>query len=85
MFILMKTIIFICRGRHEVIANVETYRDNHGQTRTDRNIQGQTRTSRDKQGQTGTSRDKQGQKGNVPALSLLVPGLSLALTGIIGK
>ena len=58
MFILMKTVIFICRGRHEGIANVETYRDRQGQTRTDRDRQGQTRTSRDKHGQTGTDRDK---------------------------
>ena len=93
MFILVKTVIFICRGRHEGIANVETYMDRQGQTMTDRDIRGQKRTSRDRQ--TGTSRDKQGQKGNVPVcpclvpaspcLSLLVPGLSLALTGIIGK
>ena len=27
MFIMMKTVIFICRGRHEGVANVETYRD----------------------------------------------------------
>ena len=48
MFILMKTIVFICRGRHEGIPNVETYRDIQGQTGTGRDIQGQTRTSRDK-------------------------------------
>ena len=30
MFILMRSIIFICRGRHEGIANVETYRDRQG-------------------------------------------------------
>ena len=58
MFILMKIVIFICRGRHEGIANVETYKDRQGQTRTDRDRQGQTRTSRDKHGQTGTDRDK---------------------------
>ena len=56
MFILMKTVIFICRGRHEGIANVETYRDRQGQTRTDRDRQGQTGTDRDRQGQTGTER-----------------------------
>ena len=94
-FILMKTVIFICRGRHEGKANVETYRDRQGQTGTDRDIQGQTRTNRVKHGRTGTSRDKQGQQGNVPVCpclslpcscwSLLVPGLSLGLTGIIGK
>ena len=27
MFILIKTVIFICRGRHKGMANVETYRD----------------------------------------------------------
>ena len=58
MFILMKTGIFICRGRHEGIANVETYRDRQGQTMTDRDKQGQTRTSRDKHGQTESDRDK---------------------------
>ena len=58
MFILMKTVIFICRGRHEGMANVETYRDRQLQTRTDRDRQGQTRTSRDKHGQTWTDRDK---------------------------
>ena len=51
------TVIFICRGRHEGIANVETYKDGQGQTRKDRDKQGQTRTSRDKHGQTGRSRD----------------------------
>ena len=79
-FILMKTVIFICRGRHEDIENVKIYRERQGQTRTDRDILGQIRTSRDKHGQTGTSRDKQGQKGNVPVcpcLSLFVPALSL--------
>ena len=58
MFILMKAVIFICRGRHEGIANLETYRERQGQTRTDRDRQGQTRTSRDKHAQTGTDRDK---------------------------
>ena len=58
MFILMKTVIFICRGVHEGIANVETYRDRQVQTRTDKDRQGQTRTSRDKHGHTGTDRDK---------------------------
>ena len=41
MFILIKTVIFICRGRHEGIENVETYRDRQRQTRTDRDNQGQ--------------------------------------------
>ena len=80
MFILMKNVKFICRGRHEGRANVETYRDIQGQTRTDRDRQRQTRTIRHKHGQTGTCRDKQGQKGNVhvcPCLSLFVPALSL--------
>ena len=58
MFILMKTVIFICKARHAGIANVETYRDRQGQTGTDRDRQGQTRTSRDRQGQTGTDMDK---------------------------
>ena len=58
MFILMKTIIFICRVRHEGIANVETDRDRQENTRTDKDIQGQTRTSRDKPGQAWTDRDK---------------------------
>ena len=58
MFILLKTVIFICRGRHEGIANEETYRDRQGQTRTDRDRQGQTRTSRDRHGQTVTDRYK---------------------------
>ena len=53
MFILMKTVIFFCRGRHEGIANVEKYRDRQGQTRTDRDIQGQ-----DNQGQAWTDSDK---------------------------
>ena len=115
MFILMKTVIFICRGRHEGITNVKTYRDRQGQTRTDRDRQGQTGTDRDRQGQAGTSMDRQGQVGTsrdrkgmcllvptcpcsslpcpclsllVPALSLLfllVPALSLAMAGLIGK
>ena len=58
MFILMKTGIFICRGRHEGIENVETYRERHGQTGTDKERQGHTRISRNKHGQTGTDRDK---------------------------
>ena len=79
MFIMMKTVIFICRGRHEGITNEEKYRDIQGQTRTDRDRQGQTMTCRDRQGHTRTSKDKQGQKGNVsvcPCLSLFVPVLS---------
>ena len=58
MFILMKNVIFICRGRHEGIANVETYRNRQGQTRTDRDRQGQTGTDKDKQGQAWADRDK---------------------------
>ena len=53
MFILMKTVIFICRGRHECIANVEIYRDRQGQKATDK----------DRQGQTGTDRGRQGRQG----------------------
>ena len=90
--ILVKTVIFICRGGHKGIANVETYRDIQGHTRTERDRQGQTGTDRDRQGQEGTSMDRQGQTCPVPALSLLVPALSLLvsalslpLTGIIGK
>ena len=63
---LMRTVIFICRGRQEGIANVETYRDRQGQTRTDR----------DGQGQTGIDRDCPCLSMLVPAypcLSLLVP------------
>ena len=56
--ILMKIVIFICRGKHEGIANVETDRDRQGQTRTDKDRQGQTRIIRDKHGQAGTDRDK---------------------------
>ena len=48
MFIPMKTVIFIFRGRHEGIANVETYRDGQGQTGTDKDKQGQAWTDRDK-------------------------------------
>ena len=58
MFILMMAVIFICRGIHECISNLETYRERQGQTRTDRARQGQTRTSRDKHAQRGTDRDK---------------------------
>ena len=36
MCILMKTVIFICRGRNAGKANIETYRDIQGQTGTDR-------------------------------------------------
>ena len=48
MSILMKNVIFICRGRHEGIANVETYRDGQGQTGTDNEKQSQAWTDRDK-------------------------------------
>ena len=44
----MKTVILIFRGRHEGIANVETYRDGQGQTGTDKYKQGQAWTDRDK-------------------------------------
>ena len=33
MLILMKTVIFISRGGHEIIANVEAYKERPGQTR----------------------------------------------------
>ena len=48
MFIPMKTVIFIFRGRYEGIANVETYRDKQGQTGTDNEKQSQAWTHRDK-------------------------------------
>ena len=60
MFIVMKTVVFICRGRHEGIANVETYRDRQGKTRADKDIQGQTGREKKKQGQAWTARDRQG-------------------------
>ena len=44
MFLMMKTVIFVCRGRHECIANIETYMDRQRQTTTDNDRQGQTRT-----------------------------------------
>ena len=59
MFILMKTVIFIYKGRNVCIANVETYRDRQGQTGKDRDRQGQTRIDRDRKGQAGTDRDRQ--------------------------
>ena len=55
MFILMKTVIIICRGRNEGIANIETYRAGHTETNGDR--QGQTGTDKDKQEQTETNND----------------------------
>ena len=76
MFILMKTIIFICKGRHKGIANVETYRDGQGQTRTDRDGQGQTGTEKDKHGQAWTDKDRQGQvrtSRDRKGMSLFVP------------
>ena len=48
MFIPMKNVIFIFRGRHEGIANVETYKEGQGQTWTDKDKQGQAWTDRDK-------------------------------------
>ena len=48
MFILMKIDIFICRDKHEGIANVESYRDIQGQTMTDKDNQGNAWTDRDK-------------------------------------
>ena len=49
MFILMKTVIFICRGRNTGVANAETG--------TNRDTQGQTGTDRERQGNAGTGRD----------------------------
>ena len=70
-------------------------RDIQGHTGTYRERQGRTGTERDRQTQAGISRDKQGPEWAVPAcsclslfvsvLSLLVPALSLALTGVIGN
>ena len=75
-----------------------TYRDRKGQTGTYRDRQGQGGTSKQGQGQEGTIRDRKGMSLLVPTLSLLVPalpacpclsllvpGLSLASTNIIGK
>ena len=76
MFILMKSVLFICRGRHEGISNVDTYRDRQVQTRTDRDRRGQTGTNKDKQGQAWTDRDRQGQEGTSrdrKRMSLFVP------------
>ena len=63
MFILMKTVMFFCRGRNSGRANVETYRDKQGQKRTHRDRQGRTGTGRDRQRQTWTDMDIQGQAG----------------------
>ena len=54
MIILMKTMVFICRGRNAGIANVEgqTGSDRQGQTKTDRDIEGVK--GKDRQRQTGT-------------------------------
>ena len=92
MFILIKTVIFICRGRHKGIANVETYRDRQGQTGTYRDRQGQAGTSMERQRQVGTSRDRKGMSLFVPAcpclslscpcLYLLVPACPWAVPGI---
>ena len=60
MFILIKIVILLCRGRHYDIANVETYRDIQGQAGTDRDRQGQTGTDSDRQGQTWIYGDRQG-------------------------
>ena len=63
MFILMKTVIFICMGRYEGITNVETDRDRQGQTGTDRGRLGMTGTDRDRQGQAKKSMDRQDRLG----------------------
>ena len=60
--------------------------EKQGQPMTNLERQGQIWLDIDRQGQTETERDRQGKTG--PAclcLSLFVPALSLALTGIIGK
>ena len=49
MFILMKPAIFICRGGHKGIANVEKYRDRGTWTRKDMDRQGQAGTIMDRQ------------------------------------
>ena len=63
MIILMKTVIFICRGRYSKCRDIQE------QTGTDKNRQGQTRISKDKhgQGQEETSRDRRGRSLFVPA------------------
>ena len=66
MFRLIKTVMLICRGRHEGKSNVETYRDRRGQTGTVKDKKVQAWTDRDKSGQAGTERE-------CPCLSLLVP------------
>ena len=58
MFILMKTVIFIFRGRHAGIANVKTYRDRQGETGTDKDRQLRTGTDKAKQGPAWTDRYK---------------------------
>ena len=81
MFILMKTVIFICRNRHEGIANVETGTgtDRNRQTGTYSDRQGQAVTSLDRQGQAGTSMDRKGMSLFVPVCPCLVPALSLLI------
>ena len=73
LFIVMKTVIFIYRGRHEGITNVETHRDRQGQIGTYRDRQGQARTSMDRQGDVGTSRDRKGMSLFVSVCPCLVP------------
>ena len=66
LIILMKTVIFICRGRNAGLADVETYRDQQDkkeQTGTHRDRKGETKRGRNRQGQTGTYRDRQGRTG----------------------
>ena len=82
-FILMKIMIFICRGRNAGIENLETYRDKQGQARTHRERQKKTRTGRDRQRETWPDRDIQGKTGT--DRDKQVPALYLALTSIIGK
>ena len=72
----MKTVIFISKGRHEGIENVESYRYRQGrqsETGTDRDTQRQAGTSMDRQGKVTTSRDRDGMSLLVPVCACLVP------------
>ena len=75
-FILMKTVLFICRGRNVGIANINIYMVKQEQARTYRDRKVYIRTHWDRHGQTGTFGDKQGLAGTDrvrPCFSLLVP------------
>ena len=47
MFILMKTVIIICRGIYTGITNVETYREKQVQKRTDNDTKGLKKTDKE--------------------------------------